>query len=87
MKKYANGKYIELTPAELAAMAEARAAWEASPEYRAERIAALKAELAETDYKALKFFEGWLSEAEYAPIKARRQQLRDEINALEVSVS
>lgn len=84
MKKYVNGKYIELTPTELAAMAEARAAWEASPEYRAERIAALKAELAETDYKALKFMEGWLTEAEYAPIKARRQQLRDEINGLEV---
>lgn len=84
MKKYINGHCIELTTEELSAMAEARAAWEASPEYRAERIAALKAELAETDYKALKFMEGWLTEAEYAPIKARRQQLRDEINELEV---
>lgn len=87
MRICVNGIVRDATPTELAAMAEARAAWEASPEYRAGRIAALKAELAETDYKALKFIEGWLTEAEYAPIKARRQQLRNQINALEVSES
>ena len=42
----------------------------------------LKAELAATDYKALKYMEGWLSEEEYAPIKAERQVLRDRINEL-----
>lgn len=43
----------------------------------------LKHELSKSDYKALKFFEGYLTEEEYAPIKAYRQQLRDRINALE----
>lgn len=47
------------------------------------RIEILKNELASTDYKAIKYAEGWLSEEEYAPIKAARQAIRDEINALE----
>ena len=47
-------------------------------------IEMLKAELASTDYKAIKYAEGWLTEEEYAPIKAARQAIRDEINALEV---
>lgn len=47
------------------------------------RIAFLKYQLAQTDYKALKFLEGWLTEEEYAPIKAERQALRDQINELE----
>lgn len=47
------------------------------------QIVAKKAELAKTDYKCLKFIDGSLTEEEYAPIKAARQTLRDEINALE----
>lgn len=50
---------------------------------RAERIEALKERLAESDYKALKYAEGWLTDAEYAEVKAARQALRDEINRLE----
>ena len=46
-------------------------------------IQKLKAQLAKTDYKALKYAEGWYSEEEYAPIKAERQALRAEINRLE----
>lgn len=49
----------------------------------AERIEMLKIELASTDYKAIKYAEGWMTEEEYAPIKAERQAIRDEINALE----
>ncbi len=49
------------------------------------RIAQLKQELAATDYQCLKWSEGWLTDEEYAPIKAQRQELRDEINALENS--
>lgn len=48
-----------------------------------EGIASMKAELAATDYKALKYMEGWLTEEEYAPVKARRQEIRDKINELE----
>lgn len=46
-------------------------------------INTLKHELAKTDYQAIKYAEGWLSEEEYAPIKAHRQSLRDRINELE----
>lgn len=46
-------------------------------------IAKLKAQLAATDYKALKYAEGLISESDYAPIKAQRQALRDQINELE----
>lgn len=48
-----------------------------------ERIGELKRMLSETDYKAIKYAEGFISEAEYAPVKAERQAWRDEINALE----
>ena len=47
------------------------------------QIDILRHRLFQTDYKAIKFFEGWLTEAEYAPVRAERQALRDEINALE----
>lgn len=47
------------------------------------QIAELKHKLAETDYLAIKYAEGWLSEAEYAKTKSKRQKWRDEINELE----
>lgn len=49
-------------------------------------IQVLKQKLVETDYKALKFAEGYLTEAEYAATKAQRQAWRDEINALEAKL-
>ena len=48
-----------------------------------ERISELKSLLSATDYKAIKYAEGLLSEEEYAPIKSQRQAYRDEINKLE----
>ena len=47
------------------------------------KIAELKANLANTDYKAIKYAEGLISEAEYKSIKEQRQAWRDEINQLE----
>lgn len=47
------------------------------------QIDLLKKKLADTDYKAIKYAEGLISEEEYAPIKAERQQIRDKINELE----
>lgn len=55
-------------------------------ESRINEIADLKAQLAESDYKAIKFAEGWLTADEYEPIKAQRQNLRDRINKLESEV-
>ena len=49
-------------------------------------IKILKSKLNATDYKAMKYFEGLLTDEEYAPIRAQRQAWRDRINALEVEV-
>lgn len=49
-------------------------------------IQVLKQKLVETDYKALKFAEGYLTEAEYAETRAQRQSWRDEINRLEAQL-
>lgn len=49
----------------------------------AEKISELKSKLAKTDYKAIKYAEGLITEAEYAPIKSQRQSWRDMINLLE----
>ena len=53
------------------------------PTEKENRINELKSLLASTDYQAIKYAEGWLSEQEYAPIKSQRQAWREEINELE----
>ena len=53
----------------------------------AERISEIKRKLSETDYQAIKYAEGFISETDYAPIKAQRQAWRDEINALEAELA
>lgn len=39
-------------------------------------------ELKRTDYKAIKFAEGLISNEEYAPIRAERESLRQQIRTL-----
>lgn len=56
-----------------------------SQEQKGERIKELKQLLSNTDYKAIKYSEGLISEEEYAEVKAQRQAWRDEINQLEVA--
>ena len=51
------------------------------------QIDILKHELQKTDYKAIKYSEGWLTDEEYAPVKAERQAIREEINRLESLLS
>ena len=46
----------------------------------------LKLQLQESDYKAIKYAEGFISEQDYAEMKAQRQAWRDEINRLESEV-
>ena len=79
LKKDVNGLVREMTAEEIAEM-------EANQPTIYDRIEMLKEELASTDYKAIKYAEGWMTEEEYAPIKAERQGIRDEINALEAQV-
>ena len=51
-------------------------------QYRSE-IQQLKKQLSDTDYKAIKYAEGQISEEEYASVRAERQGYRDRINELE----
>ena len=51
-------------------------------QYRLE-ITQLKKQLSDTDYKAIKYAEGQISESEYALVRAERQGYRDRINELE----
>lgn len=47
------------------------------------RIKELKQLLAGSDYRAIKYAEGYYTKEEYAQYKAQRQEWRDEINRLE----
>ncbi|MBQ8298674.1 MAG: hypothetical protein IJX99_02220 [Clostridia bacterium] len=49
-------------------------------------IESLKQKLLDTDYQAIKFGEGQISEEEYTPIKEKRQAWRDRINELEAEL-
>ena len=46
----------------------------------------LKRNLANTDYKAIKFAEGELTEEEYAEMREQRRAWRAEINTLEAEI-
>lgn len=46
-------------------------------------ISELKRKLFDTDYKAIKYSEGLLTDEEYAEVKAQRQEWRAGINKLE----
>ena len=53
-----------------------------SQEMAEQRIAELKQKLFDTDYRAIKFAEGELTEEEYAPYREERRAWREEINSL-----
>ena len=50
------------------------------------QISELKKLLNETDYKAIKFAEGFITKEEYEPIKLQRMIWREEINELEKQI-
>lgn len=50
-------------------------------------IEVLKQKLIDTDYQAIKFAEGQMSEEIYLPIKEQRQAWRDRINELEAQIN
>ena len=50
------------------------------------QIEQLKYELQQSDYKAIKFAEGWITAEDYAQIRAERQAKRESINALEAQL-
>lgn len=53
---------------------------------KSEKIVQLKGKLHNTDYVAIKYAEGELTEAEFAPIREQRKAWRAEINALEAEI-
>jgi hypothetical protein len=78
MRVLENGIYRDLTKEETAELEKAN-----TPEMQ---IEGLKQQLANTDYKAIKFAEGLISEEDYAPIKKQRQEWRNRINLLELEL-
>lgn len=50
------------------------------------QIRELQGKLATTDYQALKYSEGWITEEDYTEIKANRQSWRDTINQLQAQL-
>lgn len=51
-----------------------------------QQIRELQGKLAATDYQALKYSEGWITEKDYTEIKANRQSWRDAINRLQAQL-
>ena len=92
-KRFENGVLIDIPQAELETMRLARLEYEQQLQRQAEideiqrKISEAKAKLSQTDYQAIKYFEGFISETDYAPMKALRQAYRDEINRLEAELA
>ena len=55
-------------------------------EYYLWKISECKRQLETTDYKAIKYAEGYYTDEEYAQIKFDRQSYRDEINQYEQEI-
>ena len=51
-----------------------------------QQIRELQSKLSATDYQALKYSEGWITEKDYTEIKANRQSWRDAINQLQAQL-
>ena len=88
-KRFENGVLIDIPQVEFETMRLAQLEYEQKLQRQAEideiqyKISEAKTKLSQTDYQAIKYFEGFISEADYAQIKAQRQAWRDEINVLE----
>ena len=77
MRVYDNGVYRDMT-------SEEEAKFNKFAEVSVDaQINALKERLSQTDYQAIKYAEGLISEEDYAPTKKQRQEWRDKINELE----
>ena len=78
-EQYAAHGFLPYTPPEPVPPTEE----EIAAMHRQARIDELKQLLADSDYKAIKYAEGWISAEDYATTKAERQAWREEINSLE----
>ena len=73
-----NGEFVikRRTPSEAEAKADSIASIN-------QQIRELQGKLSATDYQALKYSEGWITEKDYTEIKANRQSWRDAIKQLQ----
>lgn len=83
MKKFENGKYVNLTESEINTIANFEEDFKKSDEYKEIRIYELKQNLSDTDYIACKIAEGVATAEEYSEMIGQRQAWRNEINRLE----
>ena len=83
MKKFENGKYVDLTESEINAVSRFEEIFKKSDEYNRMQIDELKKNLADTDYIACKIAEGSATVSEYEELIAQRQAWRKQINELE----
>ena len=81
-----NNNYIQITEEEYNSLVNPPEPVQTKEQKTLLEISKLKRELAETDYKCLKYVDGALTEEEYAPIKAQRAELRRRINELETRI-
>ena len=82
MKKFENGKYVDLTESEINTIAHLEEEFRKSDEHKQIQIAELKQKLADSDYIACKIAEGVATVEEYAEELKQRQAWREEINRL-----
>ena len=66
-RKFVNGEYRDMTPEEKTEYLEAV---KLSDE---EEIISLKLQLSDTDYKAIKYAEGWITEEEFHEITGKTE--------------
>ena len=74
-----NGSYYPIVR-DMTSEEEEKLSLTSPPEFEIEQ---LKQQLAKSDYKAIKYAEGWYADDEYAPIKDERETLRERIRELE----
>ena len=82
-----NENYIQITEEEFNELTKVEehipTEEEIAKQEKLNRINELKKLLSSTDYKAIKYAEGLITEEEYEPIKTQRQAWRNEISELE----
>ena len=83
MKRYINGKYVELTEKDITRLNSEQIEYEKTEEYKQFKISELKQKLTETNYIACMIAEGSATKEEYSEEIAQRKMWREEINRLE----
>lgn len=84
---YRDGEFIKPTPPEGFEYDDATGTFYEIGYQEQVQIRLLKEQLAATDYKAIKYAEGFISDEDYEEIREERQAMRDEINDLEFKIA